>query len=103
MNQQKQLDLSGGWENIVNNVERHNARCRFERKMAKRKLHKQINKALCYAMGAALAMVLEFTGLLALWVAVAAALVLLCLACFTVGQIAGKWMVFNGTEERYTQ
>jgi len=101
MNQPTTLDLTGGWDNIVNNVERHNARCRFERKMAKRKLHKQINKALFYAMGAALAIVLEFTGLLAPWVAVLAALVLLCMACFTVGRIAGKWMVFYGAEECY--
>ncbi len=103
MNQPKTLDLTGGWDKIVNNVERHNARCRFEKKLARRELHKQINKALFYAMGAALAMALESAGLLALWVAVAAALVLLCMACFTVGRIAGKWMVFYGTEERYPQ
>jgi len=97
------LNLNGGWDSIVNDVERHNARCRFEAKLAKRKLHKQINKALLCAMGAALAMVLEFTGLLAPWVAVAVALVLLCMTCFTAGQIAGKWMVSYGAEECYPQ
>lgn len=101
MNQPTALNLTGGWDSIVNNVERHNARCRFEAKLAKRKLHKQINKALLYAMGAALAIVLEFTGLLAAWVAVAVALVLLCMTCFTVGRIAGKWMVSYGAEECY--
>lgn len=95
------LVIPAEWEGIVNNVERHNARCRFEEKLAKRKLHKQINKALLCAMGAALAMVLEFTGLLAPWVAVAAALVLLCMTCFTVGRITGNWKVSYGAEECY--
>lgn len=102
MAQQATIRLPAEWEGIVNNVERHNARCRFEEKLAKRKLHKQINKALFYAMGAALAMALEFAGLLAPQVAVAAAIVLVCMACFTVGRIAGKWMVFYGAEERDT-
>ena len=101
MDNKATIRLPAEWEGIVNNVERRNARCRFEAKLAKRKLHKQINKALLYAIGAALAMVLEFTGLLAPWVAVAAALVLLCMTCFMVGRIAGKWMVSYGAKERY--
>jgi VIT1/CCC1 family predicted Fe2+/Mn2+ transporter len=96
MNQEATIRLPAEWEGIVNNVERHNARCRFEEKLAKRKLHKQINKALLYAMGAALAILLDFTGLLATWVAVAAAIVLVCLACFTAGRIVGKWNVSYG-------
>lgn len=96
------IRLPADWEGIVNNVERHNARCRFEAKLAKRKLHKQINKALLYAVGAALAMALEFAGLLAAPVAVAAALVLLCMTCFVAGRIAGRWMVLYGAEERDT-
>lgn len=103
MDQQATIRLPAEWEGIVNNVERHNARCRFEAKLAKRKFHKQINKALLCAMGAALAMVLEFTGLLAPWVAVAAALVLLCMTCFMAGRIIGKWMVSYGAEECYPQ
>ena len=96
MEQPKVLDLTGGWDDIVNNVERHNARCRFEEKLAKRKFHKQINKALMYAIGAAMAMVLECTGLFSIWVAIPAALLLVCMACFTAGQIVGKWMVRHG-------
>lgn len=96
MNQEETIRLPAEWEGIVNNVERHNARCRFEEKLARRKLHKQINKALLYAMGAAMALVLDFTGLLAAWVAVVAAMVLVCLACFTAGRIAGKWKVYYG-------
>ena len=96
------IRLPAEWEGIVNNVERHNARCRFEEKLEKRKLHKQIKKALLYAMGAAMAMVLEFTGLLSFWVAVPAALAMVCLACFTAGHIVGKWMVDDDTKERNT-
>lgn len=102
MENEKTIRLPAEWEGIVNNVERHNARCRFEEKLAKRKLHKQINKAMICAMGAALAMVLEFTGLLAAWVAVAVALVLVCMACFTAGRVAGKWKVSYGAKERNT-
>lgn len=96
MENEATIRLPEEWEGIVNNVERHNARCRFEEKLAKRKLHKQINKALLYATSAGLAMVLEFAGLLAAWVAVPTALVLLCVTCFTVGRIAGKWKVLYG-------
>ena len=103
MNQEATIRLPAEWEGIVNNVERHNARCRFEAMLARRKLHKQISKALFYAMGAALAIVLDFTGLLATWVAVSAALALVCMACFVAGKIAGKWMVSYGAEERYPQ
>ena len=90
------------WEGIVNNVERHNARCRFEEKLAKRKLHKKINKALLYAISAALAMALEFAGLCSFFVAVPVAMALVCMACFTAGQIVEKWMVDDGTKERNT-
>ncbi|MBR4017275.1 MAG: hypothetical protein IKK11_05635 [Oscillospiraceae bacterium] len=96
MENEATIRLPAEWEGIVNNVERHNARCRFEEKLAKRKLQKQINKALFYAMGAALAMALEGAGLLALQVAVPAAVVLVCLACFVAGQIIEKRKVSYG-------
>lgn len=90
MEQEATIRLPEEWEGIVNNVERHNARCRLDEKRARRKLQKQLNKALCYAMGAAGAIALECAGLLALWVAGLAALILVCMACFTAGRIAGK-------------
>ena len=102
MENEATIRLPAEWEGIVNNVERHNARCRFEEKLARRKLHKQIKKALLYAMGAALAMALEFAGMFSFWVAVPAAIVLVCMACFNAGYIVGKWMVDDGTKERYT-
>lgn len=96
MEQGATIRLPAEWEGIVNNVERHNARCRFEMKLAKRKLQKRINKALFYAIGAAMTVVLECTGLLNLWVAVPTALVLLCMACFMAGRIVGNWKVLYG-------
>ena len=44
MNHPTTLDLTGGWENIVNNVERHNARLRFDAYLYQRKLKKKISK-----------------------------------------------------------
>jgi len=90
MKEEATIRLPAEWEGIVNNVERHNARRQMEEKRARRKLQKQINKALFYAMGAALAITLECAGLLALWVAVLAAIILVCMACFTAGKIFGK-------------
>ena len=96
MEQTMKLNLTEEWEDIVNKTERHNARVNFEKYREKRKLHKQINKALCYATGAAGAVMLERTGLLALKVAVPAAMVLVCMACFVAGQVASKWKVYYG-------
>jgi len=90
MKEEATIRLPAEWEGIVNNVERHNARRQMEEKRARQKLQKQINKALFYAMGAALAITLECAGLLALWVAVLAAIILVCMACFTAGKIFGK-------------
>lgn len=90
MNEEATIGIPAEWEEIVNNVERHNGFRRAEEKRARRKLQKQINKALFYAMGAALAITLECAGLLALWVAVLAAIILVCMACFTAGKIFGK-------------
>lgn len=96
MNQPTTLDLTGGWEGIVNNVERHNARCQFEGKMAEKAIRKRLNKALLYAVCAAVAVLLARKGLLALWVAVLAAQVLLCMACFVAGKVAGNREASNG-------
>lgn len=81
------LNLTDEWEEIVNNVERHNARCRFEQIRKQNKLHKMVNKALCYAMVAGLAVILSFTELLSTWVAVGVAIPCLCAACFIGGRV----------------
>ena len=87
MEQTTALSLTGGWENIVNNVERHNARIRFDAMLYRRKQKKKISKAVDLAIGAILSITLGFTGLLAPWVAGSAAFLLTCAACFLGGRI----------------
>ena len=86
MNKPIQLSLDGDWEDIVNNVDRHNKRCRHDQAKRENKLHKMLNKALCFAMVAAMALILNITELLTTWVAVAVALPCLCAACFIGGR-----------------
>lgn len=81
-----QLSLDGDWESIVNNVDRHNKRCRRDQAKRESELHKMLNKALCFAMVAALALILNIAELLTIWVAVAVALPCLCAACFIGGR-----------------
>ena len=87
MNQPTTLDLTGGWEQIVNDVERHNARVRFEIRRQQYRLNKRINKILNYALGAAAVSALDFGGLLSPWVAIPGAVILVCIACFFGGRL----------------
>ena len=87
MNKQIPLNLTGEWEDIVNNVARHNARCRFEQIRKRNKLNKMLNQALCWAMTAALATILSFTGLLSVWVAACITIPCLGATCFIGGRI----------------
>ena len=87
MNQPTILDLTGGWEQIVNNVERHNARLRFEARLHHHKLKRKISRVINVAFGAILSVALGLTGLLAPWIAGAAAVLLVCIACFLAGRI----------------
>ena len=89
MNQLATLDANCEWEHIVNYAERHNARCQFEEKQAKSKLNKLLNKALVYAIAAAMLMLMECAGLITSWVAVIAAIALSCMACYAAGKFAG--------------
>lgn len=87
MNQPKALDLTGGWENIVNSVERHNARARFEVRRQQYRRNKRINKILDLAIGAAFVTILDLVGLLASWIAIPGAVILVCIACFFGGRL----------------
>ena len=87
MNQPTTLDLTGGWESIVNNVDRHNARLRFEAYLYQRKLHKKISKIINFALGAIICVTLGLTGLLAPWLAGGTAILLVCAACFLGGRL----------------
>lgn len=87
MEQTTELDLTGGWESIVNNVERHNARLRFDAKVYRLGLRKKLGKMTNLALGAILSVVLGFSGLLAPWLAGAIAVTLICCACILGGRI----------------
>jgi hypothetical protein len=87
MNQPKALDLTSEWERIVNDTERHNARVRILAAVHKRKQEKRIAKAVNYAIGAVLSVVLGATGLLSSWVAGSVAVLLVCISCFLFGRV----------------
>lgn len=87
MNRPVTLDLTGGWEDIVNNVERHNARVRFDAYLYQRKLKKKICKVVNMALGAIVSVILGLTGLMAPWLGGGSAVILVCVACFLAGRI----------------
>lgn len=87
MEQTTTLNLAGGWESIVNNVERHNARTRFEMHRIQHRRKKKLGKIVSFVLGAVLALVLDFAGLLTSWIAVPGAVVLVCIACFLGGRL----------------
>lgn len=87
MKQPTLLNLNGSWENIVNNVERHNARLRFEQKLYQRKLKKKISRVAELALCAILSVVLGVAGILAPWFACSAAVLLACAACLFCGRV----------------
>lgn len=87
MEQTNALTLTGGWEEIVNNVERHNARVRFEIRKQQYRRNKRISKILNHVLGAALVMGLDLAGLLSSWIAVPGAVILTCIAFFFGGRL----------------
>ena len=86
-NKERMLDLTGGWESIVNNVERHNARVRFEKALLLRKNRKLRRKVVDLSLGAVLVVALSAAGLLAPWVAGVASVLLICGASVIVGRL----------------
>lgn len=87
MYEAKKLDLSGGWEDIVNNVERHNARAKWEARRQFRRLNKLKQGIVNLSLGALLAVLLGFTGLMEPWVAGVVAVALVCVASAIAGRL----------------
>ena len=87
MEQPKALDLTGEWEDIVNNADRHNARISFEKKLFRCRQRKKIGRMVELALGAILSVALGFAGLLTPWVAGGLAVILMFVACFLAGRI----------------
>lgn len=83
----RELNLNGGWEDIVNNVERHNARVRFDAARKQTRRNKRIGKVVDLALFAVLLMVLGFSGLVANWIAGPVAGLMICAACFFGGRL----------------
>ena len=73
MSQPTVVEIPNDWGKIVNNVERHNARARFEANLYHRKLKKKVSKVAELGLGAILSVGLGAAGLLAPWLAGAAA------------------------------
>lgn len=87
MENERVLDETGGWERIVNAVERHNARMRRDAERRERKKGKMARTVLYRALGAVGVVILALTGLLAPWVAGVTAVLMLCGACLMAGRL----------------
>ena len=87
MRQAIELNLTAGWEGIVNSAERHNARVRFEQKLHAQKLLKLRRMIVALSLGALLVVALGAAGLLASWVAGIAAVLMICGACLVTGRL----------------
>lgn len=84
------LDLTGGWEDIVNNVERHNARNRWEQRKTAKQIAKLRQTVTNLSIGAVLAVALAWAKLLAPCLASAIAVVLACGASALTGRLWEK-------------
>ena len=81
------LSLDGNWENIVNDVERHNARVHFDETRRQRRIRKQFNSIINCALTACAVIALDIAGLLASTVAMPTAVIFICIACFIAGRV----------------
>lgn len=91
MQLERKLDLTGGWERIVNDVSRHNARVRRDEEQKAQEKVKMIRTIIHLALGAICTVALACADLVAHWVAVPAAVVLVCIACFIGGRLHEKY------------
>lgn len=91
MNEKNKLNLSDGWEAIVNDADRHNARERRDMQHARRRRSRMIGKCVDLMLGAVACMALSVAELLVGWLAVPAAIVLLCGACVMAGRVLEQY------------
>ncbi len=83
----KPLNTTDGWEDLVNDVDRHNASVRIHAKIAERRRNRMIGKSINLALGAAAAAVFGATHIIAGWLAALLAILLLCGACVIAGRV----------------
>lgn len=80
------LNEDDGWERLVNEVERQNARVRFEQHKEQHRRDKLLHIAGRCAVAAIALMALELCDLLSVWMAIPGSVALLCAGCFFFGQ-----------------
>lgn len=84
------LSLDGEWEQICNNVERHNARVRFEEKLFQKQLKRENERLISLGLGAILAIGLGLVGFVIPWLSAATAALLTVTACVQYGRLYEK-------------
>ena len=84
------LSLDGDWEQICNNVERHNAKVRFEEKLFQKQLKRENDRLIMLSLGAILSIGLGLVGFVVPWFSVATAALLIVTACVQYGRIYEK-------------
>lgn len=84
------LSLEGDWEQICNNVERHNARVRLEEKLFQKQLKRENERLITLSLGAILSIGLGLVGFVIPWLSAAAAALLTATACIQYGRIYEK-------------
>ena len=88
---ERPLNTNDGWEQIVNDVERHNAKVRFHAKREENKRNRLIGEAINLLLCALVSTTLGVTGWLVPWVAVVSSALFLCVACFVCGMVVGRY------------
>lgn len=87
MNQPKALDLTSGWEDVVNNSRWRKARTQKENERHLHRCRKTIYKVCFCIVASVIAMILELAGLLASWIAAPGTLIPAFIAFFLGGQL----------------
>lgn len=80
------LNLTDEWEDLVNNSQHRKARKLREAGAKAHQIDELVNKAILFACGAALPVMLNFYGLISAWVASPIALACLLAVSFIVGR-----------------
>ena len=93
MKTQKELNLTDGWEDVVNNPDRKKVQAQIAANHAAEKCDRLLNRALITAAVACLFLVLCFLGQMESLIAYPAAAVLTGIACGYCGRV---WEAFRG-------
>ena len=87
MKESTTLNLTGGWEQIVNDQERQERIAAFHDKCLQVDVEKLSSKALAFAIGASVACFLGMLDFLVIWLAAPVALAMAGVSCFLFGRV----------------